>query len=297
MSFMRFGLVLGGCLFACLAARAGLKDDVAVSSVASGEFIRPTDSEGKPLPCSYVFSEGKYLSGGAKDVHLEKSKFMDIAKGLAVSLSKQNFWPATPPDKANLLLVVHWGSTFVMQDPSKDLAIERMNQALGEYNQAIEASKLNPTDSGMADPGDLNWKADQFAFGQDIRSQAVAQNAVLLGYASTLRKLGVSNLRLTQKAQELREELSEERYFVVVMAYDYQLFKQKKSKLLWVSRMSVSTVGNNFPQAVSMMSEAGAAVFGQSTNGLAYVPTKIRNGEVSIGKPIAIEVEEDKSAK
>jgi hypothetical protein len=46
-----------------------------------------------------------------------------------------------------------------------------------------------------------------------------------------------------------------------------------------------------------MMSEAGAAVFGQSTNGLAYVPTKIRNGEVSIGKPIAIEVEEDKSAK
>jgi hypothetical protein len=83
----------------------------------------------------------------------------------------------------------------------------------------------------------------------------------------------------------MRLELAEERYFVVLMAYDYQLLKtQKKPRLLWVTRMSMRSLGKNFTEAVPSLTRVAADFFGQGRDDITRVETKLREGQVEIGE-------------
>jgi hypothetical protein len=100
----------------------------------------------------------------------------------------------------------------------------------------------------------------------------------------TLRKEG-ERMFSSEDEITMRSELLEERYFVILMAYDYQLLKkEKKSKLLWVTRMSVRAPGNNFSEAMPGMARIAADFFGQQHNDIARMQTKLREGKVDIGE-------------
>ena len=80
-------------------------------------------------------------------------------------------------------------------------------------------------------------------------------------------------------------ELNEERYFVILMAYDYQYMKkQHKSRLLWATRISVRSPGNNFIEAMPALVEAGANVYGRQVDGLVRVDAGERGGRVDLGE-------------
>ena len=72
------------------------------------------------------------------------------------------------------------------------------------------------------------------------------------------------------RARTRKAEIEENRYFIVLMAYDFQLmWKQKKHKLLWEARFSISERHNQFDRALpGIMTEYAARYFGQPTNGL-----------------------------
>jgi hypothetical protein len=83
----------------------------------------------------------------------------------------------------------------------------------------------------------------------------------------------------------LNAELNEERYFVVLMAYDYQAMKKdKRSKLLWTTRLSVRTAGNNFTEALPVLAQAGSHVFGKQVEGLVHAKANLREGRVTFGE-------------
>jgi hypothetical protein len=66
------------------------------------------------------------------------------------------------------------------------------------------------------------------------------------------------------------------------MAYDFQLmWKQKKHKLLWETRLSLDQRGNEFNQQVAMMAKAAAQYFGKDTHGL--VREDLPQGRVNVG--------------
>jgi hypothetical protein len=65
------------------------------------------------------------------------------------------------------------------------------------------------------------------------------------------------------------DEIEDDRYFVVLMAYDFPLlWKDKKHKLVWETRFSIRERHNDFSQRLAAMAEAAARYFGQDSHGL-----------------------------
>jgi hypothetical protein len=267
-------IVLAGALPGGL--RAGLEQSISISATARPDYVRPTDPTGAVKPETYVFAQGHFLGGTIRDGQLERTTFTDIIQTLAPSLVKQNYFPTRDQKAADLCIVVHWGTTSVYQDPLWQFNLADLNAAAAEYNGKIGAN-------GIADPGWINALQSQSDVGADSMIAAINYNAKLLGYAPTLEK---ERRHPWSTALEiaLNEELSEERYFVFLMAYDLPfMLKEHKPKLLWVTRLSMRLRGNNFTEALATLSNVGGQFFGRHLDGLAQVDASWRDGHVKLG--------------
>lgn len=254
---------------------AAQNESVAISAMAVPAYVRPIEADGKPRPESYVFSEGKFIGSPTADAGQAQVKFADIIKMLAQDLAKQNYFPSTDVPSANILLKVYWGTTTTYVDPMRDINMERTNEALSDYS-------ANADESGNADPGALNAAiADQRNAGSSALG-AIARNATLLGYQPTLAK-EQSKIFSSAEEQTMNEELNEERYFIVIIAYDFQAMqKEHKSRRLWTTRLSVRSPGNKFTEALPMLARAGSDVFGRQIDGLVRVKVPARSGSVKL---------------
>ena len=257
---------------------SGAIKNITISGTAAPLYVRPLDPQGKPRPESYIFSQGKCFGGNMKDPQLAKFRFDDILKMLAVNLAKQNYFPTRDVPAANLVLIVHWGDTTIYEDPNKEFAADNVNAALSAYNDQAAAN------NGHADPGALNGALNEQANMESSAQAAIARNATILGYKNSLVKER-EKIFSSPEEETMMLELSEERYFVIVMAYDYQYMKKEhKPRLLWVTRMSVRSPGNNFNEAMPALAEAGADVFGHELKGLARVDAPEHGGHVDYGE-------------
>jgi len=262
------GLLLVLSLAALTAARAGRNDAIVVSASATSDYARSLDAEGRPAPETYVFMEGEYMGGGTADKSEGKMSFDALTRVLAENLIKQNYVPTRNVPEAKLLIRVVWGTTLTYEDPQRQQNIESLNAAVAEYTESYEAI-------GLADPGRINEITMTQGLEQNTADSAIERNALLLGYKRAMDKLS-RRIIATGDEQDMRLELNEERYFVVLLAYDYELLRQtKKSKLLWITRLSIRSPGNNFTEALPMLALAGAESYGRNVDDLQRV--KVRN--------------------
>jgi len=113
------------------------------------------------------------------------------------------------------------------------------------------------------------------------RDQIEKFNSRMLGFEEDLSK--VHALYFTTMASDVLDEFEAPRYFVVLRAYDFRLAHQeKKLKLLWETRISIRTQGNDFAENLPLMARDAAPYFGQVTRGLAWPPLK--PGQVRMGE-------------
>lgn len=234
-------------------AAEGAEGITAVSSQVAKDYARARLPDGSFKPEFYAFGEGGDYGGPYPDPTIDEMSFMDIASTIAVPLAGQKFLPAKDPKKTSLLIMVYWGTTIVPM----------------------------PLDSG----GPVN---------NTYRDHTDYLNAAMLGYDSE----GVIGtefgdaIRLTAlrwHQHDLVNEIETNRYFVVLLAYDFQLlWKQKKHKLLWETRFSINQPRNDFGKALPAMATFAAPYFGQESHGL--VRKFIQEGHVEIGDPTLIEL-------
>jgi len=258
----------GLALVALTAARAGRNDAIVVSATAASGYVRPLDAEGKPVPETYVFLEGDYMGSATADASEGRMSFDALTRVLAANLIKQNYVPTKNVPEAKLLIRVVWGSTQIYEDPQRQHNIESLNSAGAQYTESYAAN-------GLADPGKVNEITMTQGLEQYSVDTAIARNALLLGYQRALDQLGQRIIATTDE-EALRGELNEERYFVVLLAYDYEQLRQtKKPRLLWITRLSIRSPGNNFTEALPMLALAGAESYGRNVDDLQRV--KVRN--------------------
>ncbi len=256
----------------------GGSDAIALSATSAPGYVRPTDAQGQARPETYVFAEGAHLGGMTADGSQSRHTFEDVTRVLAVNLAKQSYYPTKDVPAADLLIRVFWGTTTIAEDPEREQALARQQAALADY---ISVAARN---EGDADPGALNEAKDRLASAQDNAMAAVDRNALLLGYRRNLDKERAKPMP-TPAEVAMSVELNEERYFVVLMAYDYQFMRrEKKPKLLWVTRLSMRSPGNNFTEALPALAFAGADVYGKSLDGLQRVRVNDRDVEVKMGE-------------
>jgi hypothetical protein len=111
----------------------------------------------------------------------------------------------------------------------------------------------------------------------------LTRNAMLLGYAEDLRTtIGLDRTPLGWRRKDLFGDLRSNRYFVILMAYDFQLmWKDKKHKLIWETRFSLPETGHDFGRELPMMAKYASRYFGRDSHGL--VRELVPEGRVEIG--------------
>jgi hypothetical protein len=245
---------------------------IAISATTVPGYVRPVDANGKPRPESYVFTQGKYFAGDNGDDSLAHMNFGDILKTLAPNLAKQAYFPTKDVASADTLIVVHWGTTMTYVNPQKQTMLDHLNEATARSQDA--------TGNGKIDQEGMYQALSDQASALNSTTSAISRNSALLGYQPELLK---EQRSILANDQTIQAELNEERYFVILMAYDLQRMKKDhKSHVLWATRISVRSPGNNFTEAMPALVEAGATVYGRQVDGLVRLIERAGEGRVTL---------------
>ena len=94
-------------------------------------------------------------------------------------------------------------------------------------------------------------------------------------------------LGLNFEREAVMQAAEDDRYFVIVSAYDYADAVKKKKTLLWQARMSTPSNGVTMPDVVAALVESGAPYFGRETARPEWVRARVREGSVEVG-PITV---------
>jgi len=286
-------------LLACVPPVAA-DQHVAVVSTASPEYTQRKFAGGEPRTETYVFLEGRFFEGTTADRSIEKMSFRRIAEFLAPELAKQKYLPARELGQADLLLVVHWGTTIPRITTNQMRSIETIsldNSLEKTLESDIKATiigdsvalelLLNTTGS-EADRQIGHEQFERLAANLDLAS-GLASNAQLLGYALELNRLGKRAFSSTEEGT-LLSDLGSERYFVIVKAYDLHAPVEpgRKNRALWTLHVNIRSPGQNFVTALNLMGPAAAHYFGRTTDGVMTLRPKERRGQVTLGELVII---------
>jgi hypothetical protein len=275
--------------FASALGAADSSDITAVCGRTSPDYVRSRLADGSFTPESYAFGKGGNWAGATKDFSIDKMTFLDVAHVIAPPLAGKNYFPSSDPKDAKLLIMVYWGTTHAPEHASDSMAYTRlssmMGAALNPPPPVGSAAALNKKKISLGTPASEAETVGIATIEAEnrIRDKEDALNAAMLGYDSWW--FATANYRDTPLdifRKEMLEELETDRYFVVLMAYDFPLmWKQKKHKLLWETRFSVRERGHNFDEDLATMAQSASKYFGQDSQGL--VRTSVPFAHVDIG--------------
>jgi len=271
-----------------------LEGITAVASKVSSDYVRPKLSDGSFKPEYYSFGDGGNWGGELRDLTVDKLKFLDVAHVIALPLASQKYLPAKEPNNTRLLIMVYWGTTAVPGPSSDSNILSNFQAAQDNLNKYLVQSNVDKrqkvvgggaaADAAMAQ---MSSASILLTMENHDRDRTDFVNALMLGYDSpgiigTEYGNYVRGTPLSVERDDLYREIEENRYFVVLMAYDFQLmWKQKKHKLLWQTRFSISERRNAFDKALPIMAQYASRYFGQDSHGL--LREMVPEGHVDIG--------------
>jgi hypothetical protein len=286
-------------------ADEGVEGVTAVSSKVSKDYARKKLPDGSFEPEYYAFGEGGKWEGEFNDATMDKLHFIDVARVIAPALAGRKYLPARDPAKTGLLIMLYWGTTAVPEAASNSVAYEETRmamKALGTPQADMSSKGYHSLGSGSSHNGNgvgnaalSDWSAAMTMLNMvnQQRTQTDYSNALMIGYDSpgligTDYGNNIKGTALRTTRDDLFAEIEENRYFVVLMAYDFQLmWKKKEHKLLWETRFSVSERRNAFDKALPVMAQYASRFFGEPSNGL--IRDRIPQGNVEVGAPSLIE--------
>lgn len=115
------------------------------------------------------------------------------------------------------------------------------------------------------------------------RDHQDATNASILGYGDELMRVRAdAQTPFKFRWQDVLDEVEEGRYYVVLLAYDFQLlWKHHQRRILWQTRFSIRERGNAFDEQLASMTRAASRYFGQDTGGL--LRQRFRDPNITMG--------------
>jgi hypothetical protein len=298
-------LTVCGALLAAASARAaeGNEEITAVSSKVSGDYARAKLADGSLRPETYAFAEGGHWGGTVVDETIDKLRFIDVARMIASPLSRQGYLPSKDPERTKLLIMVYWGTTVGTSDTHSSLAYQQAQEAGAAYMAQGSSGKDASGNSSAMVKGigaiiayeKLSQALAEASLDNRQRDETDRKNAEMLGYndeglIGTEFATGLDGNPLRFHRDDLVAEIEQNRYFVVLMAFDFQmLWKQKKHKVLWETRFSLRQMHHDFGKDLPAMAQYASQYFGQDSHGLVRNPIPL--GHVKVGEPTSLGIE------
>ena len=234
---------------------------VTLNAWASEEYLKERARDpGKKIQ-TYEFLEGRHFKGGTYDKSVQNFTIKELVYDLAKHLIKQDFYPSRD-EGGDLLIVVHYGVAEREENMMELLGIANESDLLG-----MDVSGTDLTVGDTAGNAAFLDVMDTLAATQSM-TQALnsggrmtrRQKAQILGLDSVSYK--PSNFTSNYEYEQMMREA---RYFVVLMAFDYQHFlKNDEAKLLWSTRYNIRSAGQSFDTAIKQMNVIGSDYFGKN---------------------------------
>lgn len=259
--------LLGGCFgllatlpTSALAARKGDKAEVAINCELTEEgrkVPRPTLQN----PAYYVPVIFGYHESGRIIAGEEPPKREELVRQLGRALAKEGYvLQALRPDANTttpaLIITIEWGY---------------LNPVVSNHG----ALDLSTGEGGTMSPSALRNDPTQ------AESTDMNQNEMIALVA------GAAIRRQAQFTEsdwaKLRDAVAEDRYFIVLCAYDFQASLKGEQKLLWQARMSTPRQGVWMNDVVPALVAAGAPLFGRQTDVPRWADFPVRDGKVILG--------------
>ena len=260
---------------------------VLVDSWAREDYLEAKVNDGEVQRETYHFFEGRYFGGNIKDNSLEDVTFVEVAESLAEEMETRNYYPEKSPEAGDFLVVVHWGVTGI-EERLDDLFL---NEAADQGVEVLDA--ILDTSQGVPQQGGFTTSAqDSFqSYNQSGPRGSDRENAALIGFDRALGSEGLN----PSDANELQSMLEDERYFIVLMAYDWPKLRQEKEyELIWSTRFSLDAIGTNFRDAHLALSRGAANYFGTNLDGeLGKTKTHLGEGKVELGDVQVVDTVEE----
>lgn len=298
----RVGRVGRSALLATLVAGGGILgaagSDVttAVYAQIGNGYHRTKLPNGRYQPEYYAIANGGMIPGTTRDRTVDRVPYPRMAGITAEYLARQNYFLAKDRKQARLLIVLHWGTTIPFSGENYQEAINTAGTALAEM-QALGggggatlgagAGPFGTTENAAAAASESEFEMMmlRLLLENDRRDQASLFNARLLGYVreinehNTIKRFAGGG----HYFNDLREDIEESRYYVIISAYDFREATERNTlKLLWVTRVSVRSPGNSFDGQLETMLAKAHRHFGRESGKLLreFVP----EGRVEIGE-------------
>lgn len=284
---IRFACLCLACLIG-VSSLSGAKKraSVMVDSFALDAYLEQKEGDGDLKLETYHFFKGKHFGGNIRDSSIRQVPFQEVVDSLAKEMKARRFYPSSDKEKGDFLVVVHWGVTGI--EESFDELFQN-EPGSGDQDSGFDDELDSGATFESSGPDDFQ----SLDYGEATNSRK--DNAALTGFDRALNRRGL----MPQDEYELKSMLQDERYFIVLMAYDYQHLRAGEGfKLIWSTRFSLDAIGTNFEDAHFALSRGAANYFGTNLEGkLKTTRTHLGTGDVDIGGLEVIEtVEEEKAA-
>lgn len=247
---------------------------------------------------TYHIIKGKYHGGSTRDRGLEETHFEDLFESLTEILEKRKMYPEVDQNLGDLLIMVSWGKTSLDPDWGELQGIAGASDMMSAESQDQQSSGGNMVASGGGQnaqmiPAQTSAPSSGAGAGQTLGSRNTSQkskNMALLGLQGMLRGRGLLG---HSPDEELWGALEEERYFVILNAFDYQhLLKNKELKQVWRVRYNTRATGIGFKTAYESMNHAISGVIGLQLDKLSTVRGDTK-GSISMGELEVLEMTEE----
>lgn len=259
---------------------------VLVDSYAKSDYEKEKVVDGEARYETYHFFKGRHFGGNIRDTSLRDVPFEEVVQTLANEMRTRNYYPERVAEQGDFLIVVHWGVTGI-EEPLDELFLNEPGDAgVGSADVMLDSS---------SDGGSQDFSDDFQSFDSGGPSRADKNNASLIGFDRALNRRGL----MPQDEYELRDMLKDERYFIVLMAYDWQKLRtEKEYELVWSTRFSLDAIGTNFREAHFALSRGAANYIGTNLDGdLGKTKTHLGPGDIEFGTIEVIETVEDTSSR
>ncbi|HTX64441.1 MAG TPA: hypothetical protein VMD31_01605 [Opitutaceae bacterium] len=222
-------LIAAGLAADARAYTVGGKMDMAVVA----EFGDPSLAPAAPSaehPAYYVAYDGGYIEAGDPIAGERPPTAGAVARNLAATLASQHYLAATPGIAPSLVLVYHWGRL------NRDSYQLRTSTRL-QPNLLARIALVTPREYGRRIEEDL----------LDRRQPVGTQFPIL---------------DITER--NLLQLVADNRYFVVVSAYDFGSVTQGAAKLAWRLKASTRSAGVGMNEALAALLRGGAPFLGRN---------------------------------
>ena len=290
-------LLLGVSVLGGLASVRGLADPrVVVSALASPDYTERKFGAGKAAPESYVVMPGHHFEGFTVERSIDRMPFRRIAEVIAPELAKQNYWPAKDAKDADLLIVVHWGTT---NPPPSNEELRAQTSVLPDYIATAmmdwkvrsEAARQSGdlVSALLAERNDEPARLMRLAVLEMDTDQmssyaSYTRIAQLLGY---VRRDQRQYSTTAAERGSLLNDIHQERYFIILRGYDlHARTREERSQAIWTVWLNMSSPGNNFQTALARMGMVAADYVGRTTHRVETV-REPREGRVTIGPVVS----------